>query len=94
MNERINHNLEKMEIQYGLLKGIEIPKPKYMKYTIPNELQLKNYNNLKTFIPPMKQLFDISGYTDITFENDFIIKNIEEKNGSYFLNKNNLDATA
>lgn len=72
----------------GILKGIEIPKPKYIKYTIPNELtKLKNYSNLKTFIPPMKQLFDISGSTDITFENDFIIKNIEEKNGSYFLNK-------
>jgi len=87
MNERINHNLEKMEIQYGLLKGIEIPKPIYMNYIIPNELtKLKNYSNLKTFIPPMKQLFnDISG--NITFENNFIIKHIEEKNGNYYLNK-------
>ena len=81
--------MEMIDGNVFLMKGIELPKPKYMKYTIPNELKnLKNYTNLKTFIPPMKQLFDISGYIDITFDNDFIIKNIEEKNGSYFLNKN------
>jgi len=86
MNERSNHNLEKMEIQYGLFKGIELPKLKYMNYTIPNELtKLKNYYNLNTYIPLMKQLFgDISG--DITFENNYIIQKIIEKNGSYYLN--------
>jgi len=87
MNERINHKTQKIEEEMdSLMKGVEIPKPKYMKYIKQNDLQLKNYSNLKSFIPPMKQLFDISN-EEITFDNDFIIKNIEEKNGIYYLNK-------
>ena len=59
-----------------LLRGIELPSPKFMNIEIDNNLRnLKHYTKLETYISPFKNLFN-SENKNITFENSFIIKNI------------------
>jgi len=63
-----------------LLRGIELPNPKSMEFDIDNALQnLKQYSSLKTYIPPFKKLFK-SENNNITFENNYKIKNISIEN--------------
>ena len=64
----------------ALLRGIQVPNPKSMKIDLDNNLMnLKHYTNLKTYIPPFKQLFD-SEEQNITFENSYKINNIVIEN--------------
>jgi hypothetical protein len=65
---------------HELLRGIQVPNPKSMKIDLDNNLMnLKYYTNLKTYIPPFKQLFN-SEEQNITFENSYKINNIVIEN--------------
>lgn len=59
-----------------LLRGINLPKPTFMKVSLYNDLkELQYYSNLNYYIPPFKILFKTEE-TNITFDNSCVIKNI------------------
>lgn len=62
---------------YGILRGIELPLPKYMDIDVFNFNKLQYYNNLNSSIPPLKLLFDVSESNNITFDNPYKIDDIE-----------------
>jgi len=63
------------------LRGLNLPKGKAMKITISEQLKsLKHYFNLESYIPPMKQLFDLSRNEGITFENNYVITGLNISN--------------
>ena len=64
---------------YGILRGVDIPKPTYTTGDLPVQLkELSYYSNLKTYIPPMKTLFgleDISNQ-EVWLNNEYKITNV------------------
>lgn len=62
---------------YGILRGIELPLPKYMNIDVFNFNKLQYYNNLNASIPPLKLLFDVRESNNITFDNPYKIEDIE-----------------
>ena len=63
---------------YGILRGIKVPKPSYMKLNSSVFSKLQYYTDLKLTIPSLKVLFDLQDTSDnISLQNPFVIENIE-----------------
>lgn len=63
---------------YGILRGIKVPKPSYMKLNSSVFSKLQYYTDLKLTIPSLKVLFDLQDTPDnISLQNPFVIENIE-----------------
>ena len=73
---------------YGILRGVDIPKPTYTIGDLPTHLKgLPYYSNLKTYIPPMKTLFSLEDISnqEVWLNNEYKITNVnivneEERN--------------
>ena len=71
--------IKKMDTNhYGILRGIKLPKPSFMKLNSIDFSKLQYYTDLKSTIPALKVLFDLQDAADnISLQNPFVIENIE-----------------
>lgn len=77
MNLMFHILIKKMDTNhYGILRGIKLPKSSFMKLNPINFSKLQYYTDLNSTIPPLKLLFDLQD-NNITFQNPFIVQDIE-----------------
>jgi hypothetical protein len=61
-----------------ILRGVTLPTPTFRKVDLSTSLQsMKHYSSLKSTIPPMKQIFNIKNESNILFDNEYTIHNIQ-----------------
>ena len=61
-----------------ILRGVTLPSPTFRKVDLSTSLQsMKHYSSLKSTIPPMKQIFNIKNESNILFDNEYTIHNIQ-----------------
>lgn len=62
---------------YGILRGIKLPLPSFMKLNLVEFTKLKHYSDLNSTIPPLNLLFDLRDVNNITFQNPYVLQDIE-----------------
>uniref|UniRef100_A0A6C0IE06 Protein kinase domain-containing protein n=1 Tax=viral metagenome TaxID=1070528 RepID=A0A6C0IE06_9ZZZZ len=61
-----------------ILRGVTLPTPTFRKVDLSTSLQsMKHYSKLESTIPPMKQIFNIKNESNILFDNEYTIHNIQ-----------------
>lgn len=61
-----------------ILRGVTLPSPTFRKVDLSTSLQsMKHYSRLESTIPPMKQIFNIKNESNILFDNEYTIHNIQ-----------------
>ena len=61
-----------------ILRGVTLPSPTFRKVELSTSLHsMKHYSSLKSTIPPMKQIFNIKNESNILFDNEYTIHNIQ-----------------